>query len=62
MPGAKLRAYSRCQVNGGCTTTVGAPNSCASNAERRSRSHGSLLHTRWVSSRHGAWMESTGMP
>ena len=34
----------------------------ASTAERRSRSHGSGLHTRWVTSRQGACTEPTGTP
>ena len=31
-------AYRRCQRNGGCTTTVEAPSSAASSAERSSLS------------------------
>ena len=41
---------------------AGAPSCSASSAERRSRSHGSGLHTRWVTSRHGACTEPTGTP
>ena len=60
--GEKPRAYSRCHVKGGCTTTVVAATSRASSAARRSRTAGFELHTRCVTSRHGAWMDRTGTP
>ena len=62
MPLTKSRAYSFCQRNGGCTTTTSAPTACAISAERSSLPHGSVPHTRWVNSRHGAWTAEIGIP
>ena len=59
-PAAKSRAYSRCQRNGGCTTTTRAPSSSATSLARTSLPHGSRPQTRWVISRQGAWTASTG--
>ena len=61
MPLTKSRAYSFCQRNGGCTTTTSAPTADAISAERSSLPHGSVPQTRWVNSRHGAWIAETGM-
>ena len=61
MPSTNPAAYSFCQRNGGCTTTTSAPTACAISAERSSLPHGSVPHTRWVNSRHGAWTASTGI-
>ena len=61
-PVTKLRAYSRCHRNGGCTTTVEAPSASAASFDRTSLAHGSVPQTRWVISRQGAWMASTGTP
>jgi hypothetical protein len=62
MPSTKLAAYSRCQRNGGCTTTTSAPTASAISAERSSLPHGSVPQTRWVKSRQGAWIAETGTP
>ena len=61
-PSTNSRAYSRCQRNGGCTTTVGAPTRSAAALARSSLVHGSVDQTRWVSSRQGAWIARTGTP
>ena len=61
MPLTKLAAYSFCHRNGGCTTTTSAPTAAAISAERSSLPHGSVPHTRWVNSRHGAWIAETGI-
>jgi len=50
-----FEAYSRCQENGGWITTTGESRYSAACTDRRSRVHGSALHTRCVTSRHGAW-------
>ena len=60
MPSTKPAAYSRCQRNGGWTTTTPAPTACAISAERSSLPQGSVPHTRWVNSRHGECTEHTG--
>ncbi len=60
-PVTKPAAYSRCQRNGGCTTTVSAPTSWAISALFSSLPQGSVPQTRWVSSRVGAWTAQTGM-
>ncbi len=61
-PRTKSRAYSRCQRNGGCTTTVDAPSRSAAAFARCSLVHGSVDHTRWVISRHGACTARIGTP
>ena len=61
MPLTKSRAYSFCQRNGGCTTTTSAPTAFAISAERSSLPQGSVPQTRWVNSRHGAWIAETGI-
>jgi len=53
-------AYSPCQRNGGCTTTVDAPVSTASCADRSSFTKWSLPHTNDVSSSVGAWIARIG--
>ncbi len=60
-PSSKPRAYSDCQRNGGWTTTTRAPTRSARSLERRSFSHGSRPHTRWVSSRLGACTARIGI-
>ena len=62
MPSTNERTYSRCQRNGGWTTTVEAPSSSAAARARSSLAHGSLPHTRWVTSRQGAWTARMGTP
>ena len=59
-PCSKPRAYSRCQRNGGWTTTTLAPTRSARSLERRSFSQGSRPHTPWVSSRLGACTATIG--
>ena len=54
IPPTNCRTYSRCQRNGGCTTTVCAPTSSAASFARTSLIHGSVPQTRCVITRHGA--------
>ena len=61
-PASNLLAYSRCQRNGGCTTTTLAPSAWASSRDWSSLPQGSRPHTRWVISRFGACTASTGTP
>ena len=60
MPATKLRAYSRCQMNGGCTTTTSAPRSVAAWQDRRSFSQGSVPQTFWVITKQGECTLNTG--
>lgn len=61
-PSANSRAYSRCQRNGGCRTTVLVPTAWARSIERSIFSQGSFVpHTRWDTNRVGAWMDRMGV-
>jgi hypothetical protein len=55
-------ACRRCHRNGGCTTTVPAPSSAASSAERRSLSPWSRPSAKCASGSTGACTDSTGRP
>ncbi len=61
-PIANPRAYSRCQRNGGWTTTVPAPAATATSHEVRSFGQGSVPQTRWVISSVGACSDTIGRP
>ncbi len=61
MPPRNCRAYSRCQRNGGCTTTVWAPHSSAASLARTSLAHGSVPQTRCVITRQGACSARIGI-
>ncbi|SCD59427.1 hypothetical protein GA0115246_103569 [Streptomyces sp. SolWspMP-sol7th] len=60
MPSTKSRAYWRCQRKGGWTTTAEAPRRSAALRARWSLVQGSVVHTRCVMSRQGAWTARTG--
>jgi len=55
-------ANDRCQANGGCTTTVAAPSSRASSADRRSLSTWSRPNAKCATGSTGACTDSTGSP
>jgi hypothetical protein len=60
-PASKPLAYSRCHRNGGCVTTVSAPTASATSRARASFAQGSVVHTRCVISKQGAWIEVIGI-
>ena len=60
MPSSNPLVYSRCQRNGGWTTTTLAPSRSARSLARSSFDHGSRPQTSWVRSRPGACTASTG--
>ncbi|SKS68666.1 Uncharacterised protein [Mycobacteroides abscessus subsp. abscessus] len=59
---ANPSAYRRCHRNGGCTTTVCAPNFSAARTLRSSFGIGLAPQTRCDTSKHGACTDNTGMP